>query len=465
MEVGYCKMTADYISNANAFRNGIFNKFSSGHADLIWLNSSLKDIKRVAVIAAGSRSGSSLLFSILRRAPGVYSLSGESTPFYKLNGLSLGAFSSDEIPQDTVISEDQWRGLSRDFLSDSASDSNETDILPAEETLDRYIDELALRFCLEWPAVSFSCEVFGRLARRAFRVYTKAHSKFSREEFYLELLWMLRQEYDVINPYYYDIPAVLIQNRFPGLEIPCGPPSRDIVIEEPPFILLSPRKKMQKADLSGKMLLLKTSADCYRMPFLETIFPGADFKIIHLTRNPVASINGLYDGWLHRGFFSHNLSAALKSRNSMLKIAGYSERYEWGKWWWKYDLPGRWEDYTQKRLEEVCAFQWCCSNKALLEYFKKSRKEYYRVRYEDIIGGLESRKEEIEGIVKFLGINVDAVGLLGLDKLAVVQATDDPQPYRWKKRKDLLLPLLNDPQLSGISEELNYSTENIKEWF
>jgi len=101
----------------------------------------------------------------------------------------------------------------------------------------------------------------------------------------------------------------------------------------------------------------------------------------------------------------------------------------------------------------------------LIDYFRKSQKEYCRVRYENIIGSLESRKKEMEVIAKFIGLNADAIRHLGLDKLPVVQATEDPQPYRWKKRKDLLLPLLNDSELSNISEELNYSKENIKEWF
>jgi hypothetical protein len=201
------------------------------------------------------------------------------------------------------------------------------------------------------------------------------------------------------------------------------------------------------------------------MPFLEKLFPGADFKIIHLTRNPAASINGLYDGWLHRGFFSHNLSAILKARNTTLNIAGYSECHEWGKWWWKYDLPPGWEGYTKKRLEEVCAFQWYSANKTLIDYFSKNRKKYCRIKYENIIGSPDSRKKEMETVVKFMGLNLGVIGGLDFGNLPVVQATEAPEPYRWKKRQDSILPLLDDQGISDIAEELNYSKDNIGEWF
>jgi hypothetical protein len=44
----------------------------------------------------------------------------------------------------------------------------------------------------------------------------------------------------------------------------------------------------------------------------------------------------LYDGWLHRGFFSHNLRAFSDPGGSNFRglgIKGYSDIREYGKWW------------------------------------------------------------------------------------------------------------------------------------
>jgi len=458
---------ANYICQTLDFRRDVFEKIVIKDSDQIWLKASLKDVKKVVIIASASRSGSSLLFAILNKIPRVYSLSGESVPFYKLNGLSSYAFASDEIPQEVSERRDYWFGLSRDFLSDFTLSKYEDDIFKVEKMLEQYIDSLALRFPLQWPGVFFSYEIFMRLARQAYEAYLKTHKRFCKEEFYLELIWFLRLEYKTINPYYYDIPCEMIQRKFPKLKIPSGPPFSAITIEEPPFILLSPAKKVSESDLSEKILLLKSSADSYRLSFFETLFPYADIKIIYLTRNPAASINGLYDGWLHRGFFSHNLSAFLKTQNSgskMLEIVGYSDCYEWGKWWWKYDLPGGWQDYTQKHLEEVCAFQWLSANKAIRGYLKKSQKKYCWVKYENMISNLELRKKEINKILDFMGLGSEAIEQLSLDKLPIVQATQVPRVYRWKKRKNIILPLLEDSKIYEMAAELGYDKNNNEEW-
>jgi hypothetical protein len=384
-----------YLEKAADFRRNIFERIAARDPNQIWLRASTKDVKRVVVIAAASRSGSSLLFTLLKKIPCIYSLSGESVPFYKLNGFSSDTFFSDQIPAGVSLGQEQRLSLSRDLLSDISLTAAENGAIREESALSCYIDDLALRFSLQWPAAGFTYEVFARLAQQAYQAYRAGHKVFCLEGFYLELIHWLRREYKTINPYYYDLPVSMVREKFPGLGIPSGPPDKTLVIEEPPFILLSPRKNIQKNDLSDKILLLKSSADCYRLPFLKTIFPNAEISIIYLARNPFGSVNGLYDGWLYRGFFSHNLQAILKSRKQMLGIAGYSDRHAWGKWWWNYDLPPGWQDYIKKRLEEVCAFQWYSANNAVQGYLKKSGQSSCRVAYENITGSLASRTAEI----------------------------------------------------------------------
>lgn len=460
----------DYINNAINFRRKVFDRIISKDPGQICFKVALSDVKNVVIINSASRSGSSLLYAILKKIPQFYSLSGESVPFYKLNGLSSDSFVSDEIPERFKEIDAYTFGMSRDFLSDFSIASRENDIFRDDRLLDQYIDDLALRFVLQWPQVHFSYDAFKSIASQAFDTHKKTRQKFCKEEFYLELLWLLSREYKAINPYYYDLPVEMIAEKFPDLKIPTAPPNTFLMIEEPPFILLSPNRKADRSDLTDKTLLLKSSVDCYRMHFIETLMPNANIKIIYLVRNPVASINGLYDGWMYRGFFSHNLKTLFdKNKNGLgletLKISGYSDKYEWGKWWWNYDLPCGWQDYAHSKLEEVCGFQWYSANMAIREYLNHSQKQYCLVRYENIVRSLKSRKEEIGKIIDFIGIGDGVKKQLELDNLSIVQATEAPQPYRWKKRRDILLPVINNSKINEMAALLGYNKKNIEEWF
>lgn len=462
-----CKMPQNCMNNVVDFRRSIFDKLEREDPDWIWLKCSLRDVRRVVIIVSASRSGSSLLAAVIKRIPGIYSLSGESIPFYKLNYFSSVAFESDKSIPEAPVKPEQYFNLSRDFLSDFSMSLNQGHIFKDDNLINQYIDDLVLRFPLQWPLARFSYPVFRRLAAQAFDAHRNNHQEFCKEEFYLELLWLLRREYKTINPYYYDIPKDMIMRKFPGLRVPSGPPNDILTIEEPPFILLSPGSKVNRDDLVDKTLLLKTTVDCYRMHFVESLFPNAQIKIIYLIRNPLSSINGLYDGWLHRGFFSHNLRFSLAGKNlrrEILEISGYSGRYEWGNRWWNYDLPMGWEAYTKKSLEDVCAFQWYSANRAIQEYFNKMKKQYCLVRYEDIVKSLESRINEMGRIIDFIATRHDVIKQLRLDRLPVIQATEAPEHFRWRIRKDMLMPLLEYTRISEMCSRLGYGRDAMREW-
>lgn len=450
------------------FRKNVFDRIKERCSGALWDKASLRNIKKVLFINSAPRSGSSLLFSILKKIPGIYSLSGESVPFYKLNGLSFGNFDSDEILPDTEIKPNVFLDLSRNFLSDLSFTSSQNDIFHDAALAEEYIENLLLRLPIQWPHICFSYDLLKNLAMEAFVSYRDSHNEFCKEEFYLELFSFLRREYKDINPYYYDVSARMVKSRFSDIEVPAGPPNNILTIEEPPFVILSPGAKITEADMCEKTLLLKSSVDSYRMEFVRSFFPGAHIKTIQLIRNPLGSINGLCDGWLHRGFFSHNLrfsSSTGDTRVALLTIAGYSELSEWGKWWWNYDLPTGWQEYSDKPLEEVCAFQWFSANKAIQTYLDNHKESYCRVRYEDIIKGLESRTRAIEKIIAFIGVPPDCIDRLELDNLPVVQATEEPRPFRWKNRARQLLPLLEKSQIRDASAQLGYDKIKTGEWF
>ena len=464
----HCEGLFNHMRRVINYRKSIFDTLEKRSGNHLWLTSSLRDVKKVIIICSPSRSGSSMLTAILKRMPGVYALSGEGTPFYKLNIFSLGTFPADERMAGVLFNQEHYSNLSRDFLSDLSVACDQNNIFEDNAMIERYIDDLALRFSLQWPLISFSYDLFKQLAAQAINAYRKKQENFCKEEFYLELLWFLRQEYGAINPYYYDIPENMIKKKFRGLNVPYGPPNKILTIEEPLFILLSPHGKVTYHDLSEHALLLKTTADAYRMHLVESLFPGAQIKIIYLLRNPLGCINGLYDGWLHRGFYSHNIEFFMNEKipraQRMLEIKGYSDRYAWGKRWWNYDLPPKWQEYTRKRLEDVCAFQWYSAHNALQEYFIQSKKQYCLVRYENILKSQGAMMDEIGKIIDFIGASRGVLPHLGLDTLPITQATQIPQPFRWRKRKDMLLPLLDDPLMFDACVRLGYNKDAFEEW-
>lgn len=450
------------VQNIRNFRQEILQKYQ----DTPLFQQSLQDVKRVVIINSSSRSGSSLLYALLSKLPQMYSLTGEAAPFYKLNTClkSFNLFESDKIPShlmDTVI---DYRGLAQDFFSDlyRAGDIAKTKDIDAEE----YIDHLLLRFSLQWTDIEFDHSILRNCINTALEQYAARNRHFYTVGFYLQMLEHVVAEYPQINPFYYDISTDKVALRFPSTEIPTGPPNEFFNVEEPPFILQHPRKKAVPDDLAEKTLLLKSTVDCYRMNLLEKIFPHAKIKIIHLTRNPAATTNGIYDGWLHRGFFSHNMQPYFDSSGDVkeLRIKGYSDLNCHGSSWWNFDLPEGWQDYAKSDLVEVCAFQWHSANAEILRYLESSNHGSCTIPFEDMVRNLESRTEIFHRILNFMDMAAGSIAALELDNLPVVQSTLPPQLYRWKKRRDIIGRLLHDPKIVDMSVRLGYHTEKFEEW-
>jgi len=447
------------INEIQAFRNQILDK----RRDLPLLRHSLADVKRVVIINSSSRSGSSLLYALLRRVPQVYALSGEASPFYKLNTRleSFNPHHSDRIPTERIDEAIDLAGISRDFISDlflAESDTSRIDVTG-------YIDDLMLRFPLQWTDVSFDPDVLRNCITRSYELYAAEKTSFSTEEFYLRLLERLTAIWPAINPFYYDIGTDKVALRFPFLEIPSGPPVSRFTIEEPPFVLLAPRRRPTPVDLSDKTLLLKSTVDCYRMNLVERLLPNADIRIIHLVRNPAATINGIYDGWHHRGFFSHNLEHCFDGGAlDRLRIKGYSDIYPFGGSWWNFDLPVGWQSVADRELLEVCAFQWHSAHSEILSYLAGSRRPVCTVHFEDIIRSFDCRRREFERVLDFMTVPAEQITALGLAALPVVQSTLPPQLYRWKNRQDKIDKVLDAPLIRELAEQFGYCRGNMDGW-
>jgi len=423
-------------------------------------------IRRVVIINSSSRSGSSLLYALLGKLPQIISLTGEASPFYKLNSFPerFNPHDSERIPTELLDDAIDFPGLGSDLLADIFH--AETVTASSEIDADSYIDDLMLRFLLQWTDIEAEEAELRRIISAAFAGYAAAHPLFSTEDFYLEMLDALCRRWPQINPFYYDIGTDRVALRFPSVEIPAAPPVNRFTIEEPPFILLSPRRRVSAGGLGEKTLLLKSTVDCYRMNLVERLFPRAEIRIIHLVRNPAATINGIFDGWHHRGFFSHNLGSCFGNHTHIkeLHIKGYSDIYPFGNVWWNFDLPKGWQEYANRELVDVCAFQWLSANAEILDNLAASHQSCCTVHFEDIIRSAASRKDEFARMLDFMGFPAEEVDHLGLDNLPVVQSTLPPQLYRWKKRQDIIARLLDVPRIMEMSERLGYHRDSMESW-
>ena len=213
-----------------------------------------------------------------------------------------------------------------------------------------------------------------------------------------------------------------------------------------------PWEPARAEDLRSRPLVIKTPSNAYRLEALRLLFPAARCRIVHLTRNAAASINGLYDGWRYRGFFSHPVPQGLA-------IQGYSDRFpQWGSCWWNFDLPPGWIEWRRLRLEEVCACQWQAAHGAVLEFLERHPDlSSCRVRFENVIGEPAERQVAFAKLLAWLGIDMEEKLQVLLDQgLPPIMATDQPRHRRWFRRADLLDPLLEKDGIASLMERLGY---------
>jgi len=228
------------------------------------------------------------------------------------------------------------------------------------------------------------------------------------------------------------------------------------VAEDPPYILVAPKRRVELSDAINKYLLLKTPSNCYRLPFLKKLFPNASFKVIYLTRNPAASINGLLDGWNYRyGFYSFNIQKMLKKNGiGALNIKGYSDKHSLHKYWWNFDMFPGWENHMGSALEIICSYQWLCANQHCQNIFNEST-DAIKIKFEDIaFCDLAVKRTTFEHISTFIDIPLN----LMMDKIfPYIQVTRKPNPHRWKEKANIINPLLRNKEIKYLANINGYN--------
>jgi hypothetical protein len=275
------------------------------------------------------------------------------------------------------------------------------------------------------------------------------------QAFHAIFIGALRERWPQINPYYYDLSRALIARYCSSAPAAAGPPGTRI-LEEPPFVTIAPWKRADASMLEAMPLVVKTPSNVYRFEFFRELFPNARLRVLHLTRNAAASINGLYDGWRYeKGFYSH--------RAPNLSIAGYSDvQPAWGTTWWNYDLPPGWAELCDKPLEFVCATQWRSAHAAALAYLAAESRvgqDSLRVRFEDLITE-ETARSAVDSVISWLGVSPDAPLRESTPcELPPVMATDKPRHRRWFEKADMLEPVLSTGSIREMMELLGYPLE------
>ncbi len=382
-------------------------------------------VKKVAVILTSSRSGSSLVKSILRSHPDIASLDGEIEPLLTLSKNGFG-YNSDS---DAIGILENKNELVSDILDGLTVPSQEP---PSTDVLKKRWEK---RLLLQFPAVFSKTKEHKELMELLDIAFSEARELDIKKEKELQKFILTK----VFNnkPWrigYYD-----------GYRVSGTKFFNELKIEEPPFVV--PRlyaKPFTTDDAESKTLLFKTPPDVYRIGMYEQLFPNAEIKYIHLTRGYAQSVNGLMDGWLSPiGFFSHNL----KKAGMALSIKGYSDLVEFGKYWWKFDLPPNWREFITLNLEDVCLNQWISAHMAILE----SNTPKLQVSFEHFLLEPEKTARKI----------TDYLGLQELESitLPVVMAVETPKTRRWLKRENLLLKIGEQKAVKEMMRVLGYKMD------
>lgn len=360
----------------------------------------------VLLIASAPRGGSSLLFDILRHHEETCSPDGEHGQWYTLNGICYPAFESDVVPAD-------FESFNREqLLTDILSDVGAT-----ERSGDRThrVDNALVRLPLQFPHRGIPYEqVREELLEGAsldevlegFGISTLQYDEYARED--------------------------------------ADSPFETETIEDRPFVSSHDHKRSLTADDFERTLVLKASVDAYRLSWIrDQLFPETDVKVVHLTRNPAASINGLYDGWrLNRGFQTYDVGD--------LDFEGYDGSL------WSYDLPPDW--FSEGKLSDVCLTQWTQAHRHILND-RDAFEDVLRIRFEDIITETSSTVEEI---VEFADLGESALLSENVENPNKVMTTKEPERARWRNREDLIRSALEraDETYNGVVEELEYTEES-----
>ncbi len=193
----------------------------------------------------------------------------------------------------------------------------------------------------------------------------------------------------------------------------------------------------------GRRYLDKDPANCFRISYLDSLFPDARF--IFLKRDGRATVSSLLTAWR-----SDTGTFPGKRLPIPLSIEGYVGTK------WRFVVPPGWEAYAKGRsLEEVCAFQWTsCMNAILSARGGIEGERWIEVSYEQMV---EAPREEAARLLSALELPPDPQVEIFADSLDthLAKALSRPEPEKWRKENPQevtrALPLI-EPVMRRLGE-------------
>lgn len=392
------------------------------------------EVRSVVAIIASSRGGSSLLHELLSRWPGALSIGGEHTALYKLNEIQRGADGSDALDPTAVTGLDRLR---RDLTMFMRVQERQ----PKTLSTDQRVAAFTRRLTLQWPQSDIALDDVRSAVQDGTGPGTDVITAFR------DAVDLLRRRGRHIDAAYYDWPH-------PNRSEPAGPPTDAPSMEEPPFVVPSDWRAPTGAEVRSGTLVVKSSVDTYRLPLLRRLFPQSELHLVHLVRNPAASINGLVDGWLDRGFYSYDVF-----KDGELNIDGYRQLGPHAARWWNFDVPPGWERFRDAPLVDVAARQWAAAHEwALNGLATAGADSVTTVRFEDVLDQA-ARPATLARLGRTTGLTAEDD-----DVLPSVMATRPPAPGRWRARQGTIEPVLSRSDVAAVAAALGYVSGDDARW-
>jgi hypothetical protein len=101
-----------------------------------------------------------------------------------------------------------------------------------------------------------------------------------------------------------------------------------------------------QAKLGERRFVEKTPCNCFRIPYLLTLFPSARFLVVH--RNPQPVLRSLISGWKDPGGRFRNYYLPIR-----LSIPGYEHQRRWC-----FTLVPGWRDMIDRPIADIAVHQW-----------------------------------------------------------------------------------------------------------
>ncbi|MFH8560825.1 hypothetical protein [Streptomyces sp. NPDC017988] len=402
-----------------------------------YLDRARDEVRDVTVVLGSPRGGTSVFKQVLGELRGALALPGEHRLLFTLLGLNHPDHGgSDEGVESGVLDAGQRTFLLRNlFFECRGADIPE----PTPLEWERYAWDWALRLRVQWPdTVDAPLEELVAVVRDSVLGARRG------PEPAFDVLRGLRAHGLPVDPYRYDLDEALVREAFPDVPVPKGPPGGSIV-EISPFLALRPQRRPRLGE-EGRVLVIKASSDAYRIPLLHHLFDGWNLRELHLTRNPLASVNGLIDGWEHRSFWQHDLS-------SYGTAAGLRAD-------WNFDLCEGWQDLVHGPLAELCARQWSDPHRRILRHTT----DPLRLRFEDFQAGGTTRRSLVETAARGMGLRLDADRWGAVDEPRRVNATSAPAGARWRRERPELGRLLDIPEVAEVCGLIGYDVRDWERW-